>query len=295
MRAKVLATAVGCQYLMACSTAATPPVDANSDTAVTAPDAGPDASDAANASAETGNIGRVFAISDTVTVDGGTRASYRAGAYFVETKGTETATTTNTVGPCIVETITGSSTLVETDRSAGIVHITGGTQPIDLAPSGTTYNAATGKTALWSGGETLVVTADGKDVPAFSTSLAAPSKLTLTAPALPSTPNGSLALTRGADLAATWSGTSSGQVVLYFDAAESTKAYATTCTFNAKDGKGTVPAGAFADYPKGAGTFNFYVKEVATTAAIGWSIKFTASSAIVGAAGANATGSASFQ
>ena len=294
MLTKVLATAIVFQCVLACSTAATPPVDASSDAAVdAAADAAP--SDAADAGADTGNIGRVFAISDTVTVDGGTKGSYRAGAYFVETKGTETGTTTKTVGPCVVETLTGASTLVETDRSAGTVRITGGMQPVDLAPSGTTYNAATGKTALWSGGETLVVTADGKDVPAFSTSLIAPSKLTLTAPALPSTPNGSLAVTRSADLAATWAGTSSGQVVLYFDAAESTKAYSTTCTFSAKDGKATVPAGAFADYPKGAGTFNFYVKEVATTSAIGWSIKFTASSAIVSGAGASATGSVDFK
>lgn len=301
----ILATTLLLSFTYACSTEApaAPSNDAGDasiepatqDAQASSVDGGTDAASDAAVEPDTGNVGRVFAISDTTIADGGTRASYRAGAYFVHVTGTDTSITTRTAGPCVVETMTGGSTTQETELSAGAVHISGGSQKIDLVPAGATYNAVSGKTALWNGGETLTITADGKDVPAFSTSLTAPSKLTLTAPALPSTPNGALVITRNADLAATWTGSSTGQMVLYFDATTSTSAFATTCTFNASDGKGSVPAAAFSDYPKGGGTFNFYVKQTATAVAKGWSIKFTASSAVVSPQGAAATGSVDFK
>ena len=259
-----------------------------------ATDAPSDTASEAEAAA-TGDIGGIFAISDAVVVDGGPRGSYRAGGFFVHRTGVDTTTTSKTVGPCLVEKIGSGTSADETDLSAGVVHITGGKKTVDVAPSANkSYSVVTGSESLWTGGEMITVTAGGEDVPAFTTSLVAPSTLTMTAPALPSS-NGALDVTRSATFAATWTGTSSGLVVLYFDAATSSNAFAATCTFAASAGKGDVPAAAFADFPAVAGTYNFYVKHSSTAAPAGWSIRFTASSAIVGGAGESAVGSASFK
>ena len=302
MRQPILATTtILFAALNACSTSPSVSTDAGMDAGATetgatdggSADASSDA--ATDAATDPANVGRVFAISDTVLFDGGTQSSYRAGASFVHTSGTDTNSNTKTVGPCVLETLSGNSTVKETAFSAGAVHLTGGSQKVDLVPSGTTYDLASGKTFLWHGGETITVTGDGKDVPAFTTTLTAPSKLTLTAPALPPTQNDLLIVTKSVDFSATWTGASSGQMVLYFDAADGSMAYTSTCTFNASDGKATVPAAALAPFPKGSGTFNFYVKEVANAIAGTWSIKFTASSAVVGTKGAVATGSTDYK
>jgi hypothetical protein len=251
--------------------------------------------DAATDTAAPGDIGGVFAISDSITVDGGARARHSAGAFFTHTTGVDTTTTAKTVGPCLVEKIGDGDTPDETDLSAGTLHITGGTKSVDLVPTAKkTYDAVTGSVALWNGGETLTVTAEGKDVPPFTASLVAPSKLTMTAPALPSSA-ANLSVTRSAPFSATWTGASSGLVVLYFDAATSSNAFSATCTFKASDGKGEVPAAAFADFPAIDGTFNFYVKEAAVASPAGWQIRFTVSSAIVDPAGASAVGSTTFK
>lgn len=242
-----------------------------------------------------GDLGGVFAISDSVTVDGGPRALHRAGAFFTHLTGVDTTTTSRMVGPCLVEKIGSGSTPAETDLSGGTIHITGGTKAVDLVPDAKKrYAPVTGAVSLWVGGETLTVAGEGKDVPAFTTSLVAPSKLTMTTPALPS-PAANLSVTRSAPFSATWTGASSGQVVLYFDAATATNAFSATCTFKASDGKAEVPAAAFSDFPAIDGTFNFYVKEAAVAAPPGWTIRFTVSSAIVGPAGDSATGFATFK
>lgn len=251
--------------------------------------------DTASEAAAPGDLGGIFAISDSVTVDGGPRSLHRAGAFFTHLTGVDTTTTSKTIGPCLVEKIGSGSSPDETDLSAGTIHITGGTKSVDLVPTAKkTYDPVTGAVALWSGGETLTVAAEGKDVPAFTTSLVAPSKLTMTAPALPS-PSANLSVTRSAPLSATWTGASSGQVVLYFDAATGSNAFSATCTFKASDGKAEVPAAAFADFPAIDGTFNFYVKEAAVASPPGWTVRFTVSSAIVGPSGVSAIGSATFK
>jgi hypothetical protein len=242
------------------ATTATP--DGGTDSA-TAPEAEPidAATDTSAEDAAPGDLGGIFAISDSFTVDGGARALHRAGAFFTHSTGVDTTTTSKTVGPCFVETIGNGNTPDEIDMSAGTIHITGGAKSVDLVPTTKrTYDPVSGSVALWTGGETLTVAADGKDVPAFTTSLVAPSKLTMTAPALPS-PSGDLSVTRSAPFSAMWSGVSTGLVVLYFDAATGANAFSATCTFKASDGKAEVPAAAFADFPAASGTFNFYVKQ----------------------------------
>jgi len=266
-------------------------------------DAGSDAEPAADASADVvadggeagaaDRIGAVFAISDTTAVDGGTKSAYRAGASFRHITTPDGTTQSKMVGPCLVETIGDGAAAKEEDLSAGVVHIQGGSKVVDLSPkSDNSYAPASAAGSLWNGGETLTARAEGKDVPAFTTSLTAPSKITLAAPAAP---GGAMTVTRNAGVSATFAGASSGQVVLYFSLATAQKAFALTCTFEASAGSGQIPAAAFADFPTGDGTFNFYVKDSSITTPPGWEVHFTASRAIVDPAGVALEGQATFQ
>ena len=248
-----------------------------------------DAADAAPAD----HVGAIFAISDTTAADGGAKSSYRAGASFTHVTSPDGTTQTKTVGPCLVELIGDGAAAQETDLSAGAVHITGGSKTVDLAPkSDNTYSPAVGSSSLYDGGETLTVSADGKDVPAFTTSLTAPSKVTLAAPVVTAS---SLTVKRSTGVTATFSGASSGSVVLYFSATSATMAFALTCTFDAAAGGGTIPAAAFADFPAGNGTFDFYVKQTGTLVVAPWEIHFTASKAVVDPAGIALAGDATFE
>lgn len=239
-------------------------------------------------------VGAVFAISDSTTVDGGAKGRHRAGGFFARTISPDTTVTTKTVGPCILETVGDGMQAKEEAASAGTVHLEGGRKAIALAPKADkSYAAVSGSEALWSGGETLTARAEGQDVPAFTATLKAPSKITFTAPVM--TAGGDLTVSRSSGVSATFSGASSGVVVLYFDIAASTNAFTATCTFDVSSGTARVPAGAFADFPSGEGTFDFYMKESVVAAPPGWSVRFTASSAIVDASGASLAGRATFQ
>jgi hypothetical protein len=268
------------------------PADASADDAAD----GAIATDAADA-APADHIGAIFAISDTTAVDGGAKSSFRAGASFTHVTVPDGATQTKTVGPCLLEIIGEGTAAQETDVSAGAVHLRGGAAAIDLAPkSDNTYAPSTAPSSLYSGGEMLVVTGDGKDVPAFSTSLTAPSKVTLAAPAVVS---GALTVKRTNGVTATFSsavsGAAAGSVVLYFSATSTTMAFALTCTFDASAGGGTIPAAAFADFPAGPGTFDFYVKQTSRVVVAPWDIRFTASKAVVDPAGIALAGDATFE
>ncbi len=261
--------------------------------ATAAADAGADSPADSPATGTSDRIGAVFAISDTTAVDGGAKHAYRAGASFTHITSPDATTQSKTVGPCVVETVGDGAAAGEDDLSAGVVHIQGGSKNIDLTPmSDNTYTPQAASSLLFGGGETLTASAEGKDVPAFTTSLTAPSKVTLSVPTVTS---GSLTVTRSAGVSATFSGASTGTVVLYFSAATATKAFTATCSFPASAGSGVVPAAAFADFPPGDGTFDFYSKESSIAAVSGWEVHFTASKALVDPAGEALAGQATFQ
>jgi hypothetical protein len=271
-----------------------PPADTGSET-TPQPEAGPDAGpeDGGAEAGGTEQVGGVFAISDSTSVDGGAVGYHRVGAFFVRSTGVDTTITKSTVGPCLLEKIGNGTTPVEKDVSAGAVHIQGGSKVIDLvAKADGTYEPVTADESLWAGGETLTVVADGAGVPSFTTTVLAPSKLTLTAPAVS---QGSVEVVRSAPLVATWTGASSGVVVLYFDITTSSEVFAATCTFQADADTATIPAAAFAEFPAGTGFFNFYVMNSSAVSATGWAIRFSASSAIVDPSGGAAIGSATFK
>ncbi len=266
----------------------------------TGDDAANDSSDAGGDSAPNPFMGAVFAISDsTHAADGGALLDYSVGAYFAhQTSPDQSIVSTTTVGPCVVQVLGSGSAPVETDESAGTVQLTGGAKTIKLTPANdATYTTTQSSTAsLWTGGETLTLSADGGPdgaVPAFSTTVVAPSKITITSPALPSS-SGSMNVPRNAPWIGTWSGASSGSVVIYFDVTDGANAYTATCKFDASAGTGTVPAAAFASFPAGSGSFNFYVETSAAPVVPGWSIHFNASSAVVDATGAGAMGNTTY-
>ena len=287
--------AVAASLVGACSSSTadgTTTTDGGSDASPTSEDASKDAAQDIDA-APGDQIGAVFAISDSETSDGGTTGRHRAGGFFARTISPDTTTITKTVGPCVLEKVGDGEQAEEEAASAGALHIEGGNKAIDITPKGDkSYAAVTGTEPLWAGGETLTARADGSDVPAFSTSLKAPSKISLTAPA---TNGGDLTITRSTGVTATWTGASSGVVVLYFDVATSANAFTATCTFDVAAGTATIPAGAFADFPAGEGTFDFYVKESVVVTPPGWYVRFTASSAIVDGKGSALAGRATFQ
>jgi hypothetical protein len=91
----------------------------------------------------------------------------------------------STVGPCTVMTCSSDGGFVPyvTD-SAGNITISGTRAgPITLAPIDGGYSYYTSSSdKLWDGGETVTVTATGATVPAFSTSLTAPTPIGMTNP-----------------------------------------------------------------------------------------------------------------
>lgn len=262
-------------------------VDAASDGSLLTP-----ASDAGDAG-PSDYTGSIFAISDTTVIDGGAKSAHRAGAFFAHRLSPDQTTVSKTVGPCTVDILGDGARAKDDIQSAGVVHLEGGLKNVDLTPKADgSYAVVTGASALWAGGETITARGEGKAVPPFQTSLKAPTKVTLTAPAAPA---GTLTVTRGAGVTATFAPAASGTVVLYFDAATQTNAYSLTCTFPATSGSGVIPAAAFADFPAGGGTFDFYVKEVSEVAVDAWRLRFTASTAMVDAAGSALAGEAVFQ
>jgi hypothetical protein len=238
--------------------------------------------------------GTLFAISDSTTIDGGARDVHSVGASFTTGGGADPSVTTRTVGPCVVEVRSTGDGPTEIAVSAGPLHLTGGLFAVDILPTAGVYAAINGAGALFHGGETLTVTADGKDVPAFTVAVTAPSQMTLTAPALPAAA-GSLTVTRSAPFIATWTGGTSGTAVLAFSAATSARATSATCAFPAADNKAEVPAAALADLPAAPGAFDFYVKATGLATPAGWPVRFTVSRAAVDGRGVAASGAATFQ
>ncbi len=290
IRVGLLLMAFGCSSTE--TTSGPGPTDAGSDTQQPVTDAGSDTGPEEDAGPKD-RTGAIFAISDTSTAgDAGPKSSHRAGAHFEHVVSPDQTTRSKTVGPCVIETIGSGNEADEEVRSAGAIHLTGGVKTIDLAPKADgTYSPVSGSTSLFNGGETLTVNAEGKDVPAFTTSLTVPSLVTLTAPAAP---GGALTVTRSAGVTATFTGTT-GTVVLYFGLAGTSSAHTATCTFAASAGTGVVPASAFADFGTGTGTFDFYVKEASSASPDGWDIRFTVSKGIVDGSGAVLAGDATFE
>jgi hypothetical protein len=159
--------------------------------------------------------------------------------------------TSREVGPC---QYTGFSSLAgagtATPRSAGVITVDGAKVPITLTPAMPTpgYPPFQSPMPLWSGGETITVTAAGADVPAFTAHATAPARVTVTAPAA-----GMLTLPRSADLTVTWTNGGAGEVHLTLDADPSAPLQGSSldCRFPSSAGTATVPSAALQLLPAG--------------------------------------------
>jgi len=132
---------------------------------------------------------------------------------------------------------------------AGVLSVSGGAMPIMQTPqSGGGYAPFHGTSPLWSGGESITVSAAGGEVPAFAATTTAPGTATLTMPAAHPT-----TIARTSDLSLSWNGSGIGLVeVLLSAAAAGMPAVEVHCRYPLSAGHGVVPAAILANLPAGA-------------------------------------------
>jgi hypothetical protein len=234
------------------------------------PDAGVDAaatvSDAeADVALPTSNLGNVFLTSGAY--QSGAVQTLKAQAAFypsVPAAGCSVAL----VGGCKLETCGPSSATTSGLASAGSIAVSGGLYPLLLQPGlGNVYEPASdgGSLALWHGGEGLIVTSSGGQVPAFAANLTAPRQVSVLTP-MP------LLIPKTSALPFTWFGDSAGNVVIDLNTTNATGAYYLECSFDVGAGAGSLPAAALAALPGGAGVLTIGTASKSIVYAGGWQI-----------------------
>ena len=126
---------------------------------------------------------------------------------------------------------------------------------------------------IFSGGEALMVTAAGGEVPAFSAQVTAPSQPTVTAPVMA---NGTLTVSRAQDLKFAWSG---GSGLLRFQMQVQPSMGSPSgldCSWSAADGSGTIPSAALQMMPKGNGQGTLSVIASSSLVAGDWTVQVAA-------------------
>jgi hypothetical protein len=180
----------------------------------------------------------------TTPTRGGTSSAgfFASGAFCMNTQ---------RIGPCDLATCT---TTPPPAVSAGVIMITGTTQAITMMPTATkTYDTFMVANPLFNGGESVTFTAAGADVPAFTKTITAPTKATITAPPKPSASSPFLNIPRGQDFSVSWSGGGTGLVQVALNSNNADQRL--FCRFEANAGTGKVPAAALATLPQGNGGF----------------------------------------
>ena len=111
--------------------------------------------------------------------------------------------------------------------------------------------------AFFTGGDTIMFAASGRDVPAFSANVVAPTPVTVTSPTLP---GGAFSLDTSKDLVFDWTGSSAGMLAFNIRTTTSIGATAVSssfvsCQFRASARTGTIPVALLANLDKtGAST-----------------------------------------
>lgn len=296
----LVAVTTGVSLGLACNEATTPgnAADGSTSDSASAPDEGiaprPDAGDASEP--VTDHQGNVFAVSESVTAPSAA-SNYRAGAFFaIGAKSTDDVVATTTFGTCVAETIKPRDGADGTDVSAGKLTISGGSKTIEITPkSDNTYTPSSSSAqTLFSGGEQLTAKVEGAGVPAFQTTLTAPSKLVVTAPLLAADagPDSTLDMTRASGLGITWTGTSSGTFVAYFATTSPNEVHTLTCRYAPSAGSAQIPKEALATLFAGEGFFDMYVEEKSKPTVKDWAVSFTVTTNTNSATGAGMTGTA---
>ncbi len=195
-----------------------------------------------NGSVVVEKTGSVVVAQFQTTATAGTSATplHVVSAAFYDTISTPCALTTT--GACTVQKCANSAPV--SNNNAGIITVTGGAPGTStLTPSGDTYAPVMMNTLYWTAPLTLSVTAAGGDVPAFSTSVSAPSLITVTSPAPPNQDmlGPPMSILKSSDLALAWTGGSAGSDV-EFTLTSLPGDYLVRCKYAAANGAGTVPS-----------------------------------------------------
>jgi hypothetical protein len=244
--------------------------------------------------------GWVFASSNTITASGTDYSSASFNASFYQYSGAVAP------GSCTITT-SGSCTLTQCPPAgdggvpvtpnlphAGTLTISGAKRTFTLSPKadGSYPTEIDNMKPLYSGGETLTISATGGTAPAFSASVVAPARVRVSAPVLPAAGQ-SLVITRASGLSCVWSGGTVGEVTfgVYPQSATSW----VNCTFAASAGSGSIPSSLLSKLPGGSGSFNASLRNTTRITPSGWSIDLWAYQSVVTTAGASFVGLATLQ
>jgi len=225
--------------------------------------------------------GGVYLTSYAYTVANTPVAGMSASAGFYSSYGSASGScTTTTDGACTISVCTtggGDAGGAAVAASAGTIQVTGGSKPVQLVPSGTTYTAVTGQTTLWSGGEQLEAVGGGAEVPAFDLKVTAPGYVTVTTPTWPAA-GGKVPITRAQPFAVAWTGGGAGNVVVGISGIAGAQSTSLSCSFAPSGGSGTVPASALAKLPASptSASVSINASNATETVVSGWSLRVTA-------------------
>ncbi len=166
-------------------------------------------------------------------------------AAFYDQHPAPLTTATETMDECVIRTVNfGGDTGFPDYASAGTIMVSGGNEDLAMVPEAGNYTPYQSDSPLFTGGETLEVSAAGGSVPAFETSLTAPGHLTVTGPMLPI--GSPYPLDRSQDLILTWEGASAGVVEVRLAGPQELPQPQTSihCVFDVAAGQGTIPKAA---------------------------------------------------
>lgn len=138
------------------------------------------------------------------------------------------------------------------------------------------YPYKTGQVKLFGSEQEIAVDAKGADIPAFSTTLKAPTFVTLTEPAWPA-PGQPLAVNRANALAFKWDAGTSGDVMVSLSTVSSTKLASVSCTWKASAGQGSIGAAALGKLTTdGQGSIAVNASSTSTVTAGDWKVNVSA-------------------
>lgn len=164
---------------------------------------------------------------------------------------------------------------------AGVITVKGSdTAELADAPDGI-YPPLTPELRIFLGGETLRISASGRVVPAFATTLTAPSPVIVTAPTATSVADSrSYTADRSRDLTLTWTGGGVGLLSFYMLSEKTASSYLRAeCRFPGEAGQGTVPAAVLGRFTRDTISVNAWPWTSTAMDVADWTIDIEANAA----------------
>jgi hypothetical protein len=179
-------------------------------------------------------------------------------------------------GPCTVSVCRTDVTQV----SAGAITLSSGTSTQTLNFVGGAYEGFDNPMSeIWPPATKVDISAAGATVPMFAGTVTIPSRLTITAPALPAG-GAPISIDRANDLALTWTNGNGNENLNFLLVQDATGGgvQILDCRLPANSNSGSIPKASFATFNAGNATFGVYnISEITTPGA--WAITLRANSA----------------